>query len=410
MFLVAQRSTLQNGRPGIRITNNFAVRLATGITTSITTSIAICLVAVAVTVPVGAQTSDASSGLVQVQVRTTAGTPLAGAQLRLGNDTRVTETNEDGLVSVRDIPPGGTWLHVRRIGYRPDSLLVLPRASRTPATVTLVRVAVDLAPVVVVGQTAALGPMRGFYQRQASTSGRFLTNADLVRFRHRTMTDVLRTIPGMRVVTRQQRNSMRSRGGNCAPVVWLDGQPLVSIDIDLDAFDPLSFDGIEIYGVASVPVEFQSSQRISSSCGTIVLWTRRGTARPSAPRRAKDAPSPAAEVVRMLEALTAFTAANVDVVAHADSAVLVHPQYPDSLFVAQDSGSLLAEFVVGTDGVVNMETFSVVTTTHAALIGPVWLAVQDQRFIPAVRHGQRVAQIVQLSFRFVPDATTRRNR
>jgi hypothetical protein len=70
----------------------------------------------------------------------------------------------------------------------------------------------------------------------------------------------------------------------------------------------------------------------------------------------------------------------------------------------------LAEFVVGTDGEAIMETFNAITTTHRSLVEPVRRAVREQRFMPAVRKGRVVQQVMQLPFTFVPDSTARRRR
>jgi hypothetical protein len=41
-------------------------------------------------------------------------------------------------------------------------------------------------------------------------------------------------------------------------------------------------------------------------------------------------------------------------------------------------------------------------------VEPVRRAVRDQRFMPALRKGRPVAQVLQLPFDFVPDSTARR--
>jgi hypothetical protein len=301
-------------------------------------------------------------------------------------------------------------LRIRRIGYRPESLLVQATSGSTVnATVNLTQVAIDLTPVTVVGRRDISGPMAGFYQRQASGRGRFITLADIEKRNALNMTDLLRTIPGFRVTSSGFRNNVRVRGSRCAPLVWLDGQGLFAGDVDLDAFNPMTFEGIEVYsGGASVPVEFQGNQRVSSSCGTIVLWSRQGEAR--APKRKKGALSPAAQIALLLEESQAFLADDVERVAHMDSSRIIRPIYPDSLFEAQVSGRVLAEFVVRADGGVNLDTFSAVTTTHRDFVEPVRRALREQRFAPAVREGRGVQQVVLQPFTFVPDSTARRRR
>ncbi len=359
-----------------------------------------------------AQSGSAESGAVRLQVRSAGGIPLVGAQLRIVATDPWLESDERGLFAVARVPAGNAWLRVRRIGYRPDSMLVVTSSSKTLDTMmTMERVAVDLAPVTVLGRRSIQGPMAGFYRRQATGSGRFFTRADIERRAPYNLTDLLRGIPGVRINSRLQTNSVRIRGSRCNPLVWLDGQGLFATDIDLDALDPMSFDGIEVYSTASVPVEFQGNQRASSSCGTILLWTRQGEARKaSAPKRKSGELSPAAKIAMLLDEQRVFTAADVDTVARIDSQVVVRPEYPDSLYDSQTPGRLLAEFIVGTDGTVFIESYSAVTTTHRDLVESVRRALLTQRFVPAVKKGKAVQQVMQLPFSFVPDSTMRRRK
>jgi hypothetical protein len=222
-------------------------------------------------------------------------------------------------------------------------------------------------------------------------------------------TDLLRGVPGIRIEQRGLNTAVRIRGNRCAPLVWLDGQAMGAGEVDLDAFDPRTFEGIEIYGGgASVPAEFQRNFLMSSSCGTLLLWSKRGE--PRARRRAKDALTPAAQIALWLERGEVFAARDVDRPAVLDSAAVVRPVYPDSLFEARASGALLAEFVVDAKGDVELDSYNVVTTTHPQLVLPVRNALRDQRFAPAQRGGERVRQVVQQPFTFVPDSTARRRK
>jgi hypothetical protein len=361
-----------------------------------------------------AQDAGEATGSVRGSISARGGPALGGAQLRIrvGTFTSAvtTESDDEGAFSFGRVPVGDAWLLARRIGYRPDSIRVrVAPGDPTTASLSLERLAVELSTVNIVGRREVSGPMAGFYKRMQNGGGRFFTFADLDRRNAVNMTDVFRMVPGMRIETRGMQNSVRIRGSRCAPLVWLDNQPLYAGEVDLDAFDPRSFEGIEIYsGAASVPVEFQGNQRMSSACGTIVLWSRRGELRPK--KRKKDEPTPAMRIAALLEEGQAFIPSDVDTGAHPDSTALIRPIYPDSLFEAQAGGRVLAEFVVSTRGEAMMETFSAVTTTHRELVEPVRRAVREQRFTPAVRAGRIVQQVVQLPFRFIPDSTARRKR
>lgn len=352
------------------------------------------------------------AGTVRGVVRSSLGLPIGGAQMRLvipaGGSTPVVESDDNGSFTAAKVPTGTVWLVARRIGYRPDSVRLNVVADQTvEATVQLERIAVELSTVRVLGRRDVVGHLAGFYRRMSYGNGRFFTASDLERRNAVHMTDVFRMIPGLRIETRGFQNSVRMRGSRCAPLVWLDGQPLYAGEIDLDAFDPKSFDGIEVYsGAASVPVEFQGNQRMSSACGTIILWSKRGELRER--KRKKDEPTPASRIAAMLDSGNAFVVADVDATAKPDSFNLIRPIYPDSLFEAQAPGRVLAEFVVSPSGEAMMDTFSAVTTTHRMFVEPVRRAVREQRFSPAVRKGKIVQQVMQLPFEFVPDSTARR--
>ncbi|WP_461415421.1 carboxypeptidase regulatory-like domain-containing protein [Gemmatimonas sp.] len=367
-------------------------------------------------VPLPAQGSPTipGTGTVRGVVNSARGLPIGGAQVRFvvpgrGVTTSV-ESDDEGSFTAVGVPKGAGWVVARRIGYRPDSVRVdVTDDEPARATVRLDRIAVELSTVQVFGRRDVTGVMAGFYRRMGYGNGRFFTASDIDRRNTSRMTDVFRLVPGLRIETRGFQNSVRMRGSRCAPLVWLDAQPLFSGEVDLDAFDPRSFEGIEVYsGAASVPVEFQGNQRMSSACGTIVLWSKRGELRER--KRKKDEPSPSMRIARMIDEGEAFVATDVDAAARPDSFNLIRPIYPDSLFDAETPGTVLAEFVVSANGEANMDTFSAITSSNRLFVEPVRRAVREQRFTPAVRKGRIVPQVMQLPFEFVPDSTARRRK
>jgi hypothetical protein len=335
--------------------------------------------------------------------------PLGGAVLSVGGTALRTESGDDGRFLLARVPRGATWLHVRRIGFRPDSVrLAAAGDGFAEPALALDALAVTLRPMVVVSSREVSGPMAGFYRRRQSGSGRFFTRDEIERRNPQRLSDLFRNIPGIRIQPRGMMNSVRVRGSRCAPFVWLDGAPLSAMEFDLDAVDPKSFDGIEVYsGPASVPVEYQGNRAASSSCGTILLWSRRGEPRAAKPRAAQG-PSAAAQIAALVERREVFTDADVDERARMDSTRIVLPSYPDRLFDAGLSGRLLAEFVVSAAGEVELGTFNVVTTTHRELVDPVRDALRTQKFVAARRQGAAVAQVVLQPFVFSPDSVVRR--
>ncbi len=352
-------------------------------------------------------------GVIRGIVRTDGNVTLEGAQLRLlfgSVPIGRTESDEAGTYAFAKVAAGPAWIEARRIGFKPESLQIAVRESEPLLLdIHLTRAATELSAVQVRGRRELTGPMAGFYKRQQSGSGRFFNYAEIARRNPISMTDLMRGVPGIRIEGRGQQNFVRIRGNRCAPLVVLDGQALMAGEVDLDAWDPKTFEGVEVYsGPAAVPVEFQRNQRVSSSCGTIVLWSR--VPEPREPRRKKGDLSPAARIAALLEEGQAFLPSEVDRLAVLDSAGVVTPLYPDSLFEAAVGGRVVAEVVVNTSGAPIMETFSAVTATHRSFVEPVRRALRDQRFTPAVRRGTVVQQVLQLPFEFVPDSTARRRR
>lgn len=401
-------SSRRSGRRGFVITQRAARHVLIGALCSVT-----------FTTPSAAQPSNRpgtaqSGGALRGTAVSSTGTPLEGVQLRITFGSLSVapraESDEAGNFQFAGINASPVWVHARRLGYRPDSVLVeLPAQGPATVRVALERAVVELSAVRVIGRRDIVGPMAGFYQRQSTGNGRFFTSAEIDRRNASRLTDLLRDVPGLRIEARGMQNVIRIRGARCSPLIWLDGQALMSAEVDMDAWDTRTFEGIEVYsGPAGVPVEFQRNARVSSSCGTIILWSRMGEFRE--PRRKKGEPTPAARIATLLEEGKTFVPTDVDAPATPDSGVLVRPVYPDSLYEAAVGGRVIAEVVVGTNGQALMETFSAVTTTHRGFVEPVRRALREQRFTPAVRRGSVVQQVLQLPFEFVPDSTARRRK
>jgi hypothetical protein len=252
--------------------------------------------------------------------------------------------------------------------------------------------------------------MAAFYGRMNRGIGHFMTSEQIEKRNAVNMTDLFRMIPGARVSSGSLgRTRLRFRGAQNPPLVWLDGTPMYAGEVDLDAFDPRSFAGVEIYsGPSSVPAEFLGNQSMSSSGGTIVLWTREGQRR--ARKRKPGEPSAASIIADMVEQQRVFTAAEVESPARPDSSDLIKPIYPDSFYLAAVPGKVLAEFVVTQSGDVIMDTFGIVAASHPDFAEAVRRAVKDQRYIPARRGANRVSQVVQQPFEFVPDSSILRRK
>jgi outer membrane receptor for ferrienterochelin and colicin len=210
-------------------------------------------------------------------------------------------------------------VQIQRVGYRMvrDGPLALIAGEEREAIYRLAAVAVELEAIEVEAQRVAGKAMLarvGFYDRQKSDFGRFITRERIEERRARRFTDLLRAIPGVRInpvggglgrSAVQLRGSMQSYGGVCEPRVFIDGTIVIrgdsrprprreparednlateveraeferdEIAID-DVVMPDDIEAIEVYrSAAQTPARFGGAS-LETQCGVIVIWTRRG--------------------------------------------------------------------------------------------------------------------------------------
>jgi len=134
---------------------------------------------------------------------------------------------------------------------------------------------VALPELVVEGRTEPASKMTPFFQRKSSGQGYFVTREDIEKRAPRILTDMLRSVPGLRIscdfgkCTAQSFQEARRIMGGCPIQYYLDGLPFLG---DIDDMTPDQVEGIEIYrGSASVPPEFN---RGTAFCGVIAVWSR----------------------------------------------------------------------------------------------------------------------------------------
>ena len=203
---------------------------------------------------------------------------------------------------VLDAEPGRFQLHVRRVGYSPTvtpEFEVPAAGTDVELTVLLPQDALVLDTVAVEGEAEpfAPGPLRGFYERMRRGFGSFLTRKEIEEKNPYRLTDAMRLMRSVQIVKmprdkdrpfgpRSRNYTIRIRGmryargiagGECVPVLYLDGAKLGPVDdaeyggLDVFVF-PSDVEGIEVYRPSEAPGEFAGSE---AGCGVIVIWTRR---------------------------------------------------------------------------------------------------------------------------------------
>lgn len=339
-------------------------------------------------------------GAVKGVILDSLGGAVSSAHVAIEGSSAELVTDEAGAFRFARVPAGEVRFRIRRLGYRPDVFLAhVQPDTETNVKFRLAALAILLPPVEVRRKGEAFDSrLAGYHARREKHVGHFITRDNLDLHDSPRFADVLRRVPGIKV------KPLRGSGGgttvvmrgNCSPLVFLDGFPAASGPFDLDMIDLASVEGIEVYsGLASVPPEF-TSVRGGERCGVIAVWSRAAR-----PKQRRISYAKAGELDREIASKLVYTAAEVGEVARLTRGT-ISTVYPDTLWRAGISGRVVAEFIVGTDGLIERETFGIVSTTHPRFSASVRAALEGATFRAATLAGQRVRQVVQIPFVFEP--------
>lgn len=216
-----------------------------------------------------------------------AGTPVAGASVRLDGGAEGTMTDGRGRFMLEELVPGWHTISFAQIGYasRTDSIEVIAgRVTTLRASLSVNPVVIDPIEVAVERREVAL-QKTGFYERQAEGFGEFIDREDIENRAPTEMTDMFQGIPGVYVEANGFDESIILRSGRigdvegntCYPRVYLDdilvhqgGDEPAMID---NLLTPGVVAGVEIYpSSAGMPAQYISGR---AGCGVILIWTRR---------------------------------------------------------------------------------------------------------------------------------------
>src|SRR5919106_998136 len=207
--------------------------------------------------------------------------PVRDAIVEVVRTGMSTATDTAGRFQLANLPVGTHALEVRRVGFAPQHIPV-QLASRSPSTVNVVlEKPVRMLDAVEVTETVYSRRQVELERRRRRGFGHFITREDLERRAASQLSDVLRSVPGVRVYSSPTGNVVvfqrgSSFSGPCRPTVYLDGMRLGTNE-DLDFLANVnSLEAVEVYTSAGqAPVEFWSG-----GCGSLVLWTRMDGGRP----------------------------------------------------------------------------------------------------------------------------------
>jgi len=249
-------------------------------------------------------------------VRAGSTSPIAGAEVVLAPGGSRMLTDSDGRFRFESVASGRLTIHVRRLGFAPESVVVeLPRVEAAELLIELRETAQKLDTVSVSGREDVLarGKLAGFYERKKFGIGRFLEAKDIENMHARQLADIIvARMPGTRA-RRSARGGMAayiatsrmapralvggasSSGGAissraprptiCYPDVYLDGAVVFSsgseqdslfggetVLFDINSINPEHVSAIEFYaGAAQMPAQYN---RTGSACGALLIWTK----------------------------------------------------------------------------------------------------------------------------------------
>ena len=238
---------------------------------------------VATDAQMGAPPLRTGTAVLRGMVRMANGGPAAQALVLVLGTPATTRTDSTGAFRLSGLPAGTQTVEVRTIGYAPSRRAVNLRPGQ-PAELT---VAIDRAqelPSVEVLAERRRSRLPDFERRRETGLGRYLDREQIEQRNPMEVTDLLRTIPGMRVVWNgtdydvvSSRGAASLSSASCKPALYIDGSPVMGDDISPNTFvRPNDVEAMEVYRGADTPAQFQRMGSGGSGCGAIVIWTRRG--------------------------------------------------------------------------------------------------------------------------------------
>ncbi|HJP86964.1 MAG TPA: carboxypeptidase regulatory-like domain-containing protein [Gemmatimonadaceae bacterium] len=201
-----------------------------------------------------------------------ANAPVMSAELRLahaGQLEQAVRTDASGHFEFSGIHPGDFQLSIRRLGYKVfNRNFTVSNSEPAPLDIAMETVT-DLDPVYVEGEDMKL---KEFNQRRTTNNfGKFIDADEIKQRDPRSMTEMLRTIPGATLTSGKfVGNRLTLRG--CKPTVWVNGMKAYGAELD-EVANPPDVAGLEVYlSWAGLPPQYQD--RENPGCGAILVWTK----------------------------------------------------------------------------------------------------------------------------------------
>ena len=200
----------------------------------------------------------------------------AGTRVELVGTGVVTVTNEKGEFAMRNLPSGSKVLLVRHVGFVAAVVPVdLSSREEKRVSIKLTKFVETMDPVLVTARREAALDKVGFTQRSKTGMGYYMGPERLEHMHPPFVTDLLRQVPGLRVLRSFNGDiitSTRTTGNGCVQY-YLDDTPyseMIPGDIN-NIVTGKEVMALEVYQGGVVPPQYERS---GASCVTIILWTR----------------------------------------------------------------------------------------------------------------------------------------
>jgi hypothetical protein len=212
------------------------------------------------------------------RVQEASGKPISSAHVRLFGTTLEATTNEKGEFRLAGLPDGTQGLEIVALAYAPRRVSVDVGGDSREVTVTLDRSSVVLDSILVTARRASRSrskAYRDFDERAKRGSNRYFTEEEIARRRPFYTSDLLRMVPGVRVIRRgfdiaiiSNRSSLGWRSRDCPLAIYLDGMAVGPRDIaDLP---PQFLHGVEVVSSSvGAPPGY-----LVGSCGAVFIWSK----------------------------------------------------------------------------------------------------------------------------------------
>lgn len=200
---------------------------------------------------------------------------VANAEIQLvtGRDVlQQTRSDSAGRFAFRQLAAAEIYtVRVRRLGYEPaERAARASRDSTRSLDILLVEMPAELAEVEVAARLNDRGRLAQFYShRDRANFGYFFDPETIAKKNPRHISELMRTVPGARLIPGRFGSAVRLRG--CRPPVYVDGVRIDNAELD-EVVNMPDVDAVEVYSsYAGIPAQYIDRR---SNCGAVVVWLK----------------------------------------------------------------------------------------------------------------------------------------